>query len=118
MHKLLAAALVAAAFATPAHAGNQDFVILNKTGFPIEQVYVSASAKDEWEEDVLGRDILPAGERTKISFSSDENACLWDLKVVYQDGESAEWQGINLCEFSIVALSYYRKTGETSAETE
>jgi hypothetical protein len=118
MHKLLAAALLAAAFATPAQAGQQDFVILNKTGYPIEEVYVSASSKDEWEEDVLGRDILPAGERTKISFSSDENACLWDLKVVYEDGEAAEWQGVNLCEISVVALSYNRKTGETWAEAE
>jgi hypothetical protein len=118
MHKFLAAALLAAAFVTPAHAGQQDFVILNKTGYPIEQVYISASSKDDWEEDVLGRDILAAGERTKISFSSDEDACLWDLRVVYEDGEAAEWDGVDLCEISVVALSYNRKTGETSAETE
>ena len=118
MKKLLVAALLAGAFASPAAAGTQDFTILNNTGYPIEQVYVSASAKDEWEEDVLGRDTLPAGDRTKISFDRDEDACLWDLKVVYADEQSAEWQGLNLCELSVVALSYDRKTGETSAETE
>ena len=118
MKKLALAALAAAAFASPAAAGTQDFTILNNTGYPIERVYVSSSAKDEWEEDVLGRDVLPAGERTKIRFSRNEDACLWDLKVVYADEESAEWQGINLCEVSVVALSYDRKTGQTSAETE
>ena len=118
MKKLVLAAFAAAALATPAAAGTQDFTVLNNTGYPIEEVYVSASAKDEWEEDVLGRDTLPEGERTKIRFSSDEEACLWDLKVVYSDEETAEWQGINLCEVSVVALSYDRKSGRTWAETE
>lgn len=118
MKKLIIAALLFGCLASPAAAGNQDFTILNNTGFPIAQVFVSASAKEDWEEDVLGEDILPEGERTRIRFSSDENACLWDLKVVYADEESSEWQGINLCETSVVALSYDRKTGQTWAHTE
>jgi hypothetical protein len=117
MKKLVIAALLAAA-ASPAAAGSQDFTILNNTGYPIERVYVSASTKDNWEEDVLGEDVLPEGERTKIRFANDEDACLWDLKVVYADEESAEWQGLNLCETAVVALSYDRKTGRTWAETE
>jgi hypothetical protein len=117
MKKILAAALLALG-AAPASAGTQDFTILNNTGYPIERVYVSASAKDEWEEDVLGEDILPDGERTKIRFANEEDACLWDLKVVYSDEESAEWQGINLCKVALVALSYDRKSGRTWAETE
>lgn len=104
--------------AAPAAAGEQDFTILNKTGLPIERIYVSASAKEAWEEDVLGENVLPDGERTKIRFSRDEDACLWDLKVVYSNEEGAAWQGINLCKVSVVALSYDRETGETSAEAE
>jgi hypothetical protein len=119
MKKLAIGAILSAAFAAaPAIAGTQDFTILNNTGYPIEEVYVSASSKDEWEEDVLGRDTLPADERTKIRFDRDEEACLWDLKVVYEDGESSEWQGINLCEVAVVSLSYDRKSGKTWAETE
>ena len=118
MRMLLAAALLTGFVHSPVAAGTQNFTILNNTGYPIERVYVSASAKDDWEEDVLGRDTLPDGERTNIRFDRDEEACLWDLKVVYEDEESAEWQGINLCKVSVVALSYDRKTGETSAETE
>lgn len=117
--KLAVAAILSAAFAAaPALAGTQDFTILNNTGYQIDQVYVSASSKDEWEEDVLGRDTLPDDERTRIRFDRDEEACLWDLKVVYQDGESSEWQGINLCKVSVVSLSYDRKSGNTWAETE
>ncbi len=119
MKKLaLAATLLSSILAAPASAATQDFTILNNTGYPIERVYVSASTKEDWEEDVLGKDILPEGDRTKIRFNSDEDACLWDLKVVYADEESAEWQGINLCEVSVVSLSYDRKSGRTWAETE
>ena len=103
-------------FASPALARDQDFVLLNQTGYTIEQVYVSASSEDRWEEDVLGRDTLPAGERTKIEFVRNEKACLWDLKVVYDDAETAEWEGVNLCEVSVVKLSY--KGGNTYAETD
>jgi hypothetical protein len=111
-------AALAACFSSPAAAARQDFVLVNNTGYPIEQVYVSASAKEEWEEDVLGRDVLPAGGRTTIHFPKREDACLWDLKVVYTDGETAEWQALNLCTISVVALSYDRNTGDTWAETE
>jgi hypothetical protein len=117
MKKFVIAALLALGSA-PASAGTQDFTILNNTGYPIERLYVSASAKEEWEEDVLGEDVLPEGERTRIRFANDEEACLWDLKVVYSDEESAEWQGINLCEVAVVSLSYDRKSGRTWAETE
>ena len=39
-----------------------------------------------------------------------------DFKVVYSDKETAEWSGVNLCEVSVVTLSY--KNGDTYAETE
>lgn len=119
MKKLvLTAVLLASALAAPAYAGTQDFTVLNATGYPINELYVAASSKDEWEEDVLGRDTLPDAERTKISFDSDETACLWDIKVKYEDGETAEWQGVNLCEISVVKLSYDHDSGRTWAEAE
>ena len=115
MKKIMLAALLAFG-AAPVSAGTQDFTILNNTGYPIEQVYVSSSSKDQWEEDVLGEDILEEGARAKVRFSNNEDDCLWDLKVVYTDQETAEWQGINLCEVSVVALSYDRESGRTWAE--
>lgn len=111
------AAFVAAAFAAPAAAATQDFTIINGTGKTIAQVFVSASAKDGWEEDVLGEDVLPSGERTKIRFSSDEDACLWDVRVAYRNGDTADWHGIDLCKVSVVKLSE-DEDGDTYAETE
>jgi hypothetical protein len=117
-YALAAAAILLAGIAAPALAGTQDFTVLNKTGHPISELYVSASAKDNWEEDVLGRDILADGDRTTIRFAGDESSCLWDIKVIYSDGEDASWQGVNLCKVSVVSLSYDADTGKTMAETD
>lgn len=110
---------VAALLSMPVAAGDQDFVLINGTGYVISEVYVSPVKAGDWEEDVLGRDVLGVDDRTEIRFSRDTDACRWDLKVVYEDdGSSAEWGNLNLCEISAVTLRYSRKTGETSAYTE
>lgn len=118
MQKILVAILCCLGLATAAIAGRQDFVIVNNTGYTIEQVYVSPTSAADWQEDVLGRDILEAGNRVTIHFDRSEDACLWDLMAVYSDGERAEWQGFNLCEVSVIVLHYDERTGETSAEYE
>lgn len=113
-----AAALIGCAFAAPAAVGKQDFVLLNNTGYTIQEVYVSPSRASSWEEDVLGNDVLEHGGRTRISFDRSHDTCIWDLKAVYEDGETAEWQGFNLCEVSVIAISYDEDTGRTTAEYE
>ncbi len=114
---VLAAALLSLA-AVPAAAGQQDFSLKNKTGYTIEKVYVSAASTDDWEEDVLGADVLSDGDAVEISFDRTETACKYDLKVVYDDQEEAVWAGLDLCTISDVEISYNRKTGETWATTE
>lgn len=115
-----AAGLVLATLAAaPALAeGRQNFTLINKTGYTIAEVYVSPTKSDSWEEDVMGRDVLGHGERVDIVFSRKEKACKWDLMVVYDDEETAEWHGFDLCAVSVIAISYNRKTGETWAEYE
>ena len=117
--RLAIGALLAATMLLPVAAGaqgRQDFTIHNKTGYTISEVYVSASKTNDWEEDVLGRDVLNNGERVEISFPRGEKACKHDLKVVYDDGEEAEWEGFDLCEVSTIGLRYNRNTGDTWAD--
>ena len=119
--KIVGGALLALVLLTPAAAGaqgRQDFVLLNNTGYTITEVYVSPSKSDDWEEDILGWDTLEDGDRVTIEFPRDQDACLHDLKVLYVDGDDAEWSGIDLCETSVIGLRYNRKTGETWADQE
>lgn len=115
----LASALLLAASTSAALAGSkQDFDLVNKTGYTIDEVYVAPSSSDDWEEDVLGDGVLANGKTTHIRFKRAGNTCKWDLKVVYTDKETAEWEEFDLCTTSKIIIHYDRKSGETSAEYE
>ena len=103
--------LVATAYA---RAGKQDFILHNRTGVEIHEVYVSPHTANEWEEDVLGKDTLADGDSVKITFEDREKHAHWDLKVVDGKGNSIEWEDLNLVEISEVTLHY--KDGKAWAD--
>jgi len=97
-------------------AGKQDFTLVNATSVEIHEVYVSPHNSNDWEEDVLGRDTLPAGANVHITFDRAEAAALWDLKVVDKDGNSIEWENLDLLKISKLTLHY--KDGRAWADVE
>lgn len=109
---------IALGTAGSAFAGKQDFNLLNDTGYPIKHVYVAPSSSDDWEEDVLGRDILNDGESVELTFSRKETTCKWDMKVIYTDGDVSTWSGLNLCSISKVTLKWNKSSGVTRAIVE
>jgi hypothetical protein len=96
--------------------GKQDFTLVNQTGVEIHELYVSPHKSNDWEEDVLGQDTLPSGDSVTIHFSPKERAKLWDLKIVDKEGNSIEWESLNLLEISKVTLHY--KDGKAWADIE
>lgn len=108
-----ALALVLTATAV-ARNGQQDFTLHNETGVEIHELYVSPTTTDDWEEDILGVDTLPAGDSVKITFDDREKRSKWDLKVVDSKGNSIEWEALNLIEISEVTLHY--KDGKAWAD--
>lgn len=119
MNKLLKLAAPAALLfaAAPAYSvGIQDFDLVNATGYTIAEVYVAPSSSDEWEEDVMGRDMLENGETVRIEFAPRQKICDYDIKVVWDDGDEAFWEGFDLCTVSEVTL--YWDNGRAWAEYE
>ena len=86
--------------------GLQDFTLINATGIDIYHVYVSSADSDEWEEDVMGRDVLEDGEQVDISFDGDEDQELWDIKIDDSDGNEIFWRGFNLAAISEITLHW------------
>jgi hypothetical protein len=103
---------------TAAYAGKQDFNLVNNTGYQVDKVYVSSVGAKSWEEDILGRDTLNDGESVAISFEKGERGCKYDLKVIYQDADEAEWHDIDLCEISTVHIHWDKAAGTTTATAE
>lgn len=102
----------------PAQAqSRQDFLLVNRTGYDISEVYISPSKADDWEEDILGSDdSLDDGAQKEIRFKRVGKTCMWDLKVVYDDDDSsAVWHDIDLCKVSKITIRYNRKSDTTSA---
>lgn len=97
-------AVLALAAGVAAHQGKQDFVLVNKAGLVIAELYVAPSESDEWEEDVLGKDVLNQGESVTITFDKRAKACVYDIKTVDEDGDSVEWTGIDLCKAREVTI--------------
>jgi hypothetical protein len=97
-------------------AGDQDFTLINQTGYEIDRVYVSAASTSDWEEDILGQDSLGDGEHVNIRFSRGTKGCKFDLKVVYtEDDSEAVWDDIDLCTVESVTIHWNKKSGETTA---
>ena len=100
--------LSATALSTPivAQQSKLDFTLLNRTGVVITELYVSVDEADDWEEDVLGRDVLKHGESLDITFQRSEKSCDWDLKIKDEDGDEIEWDSLDLCAASHITLLY------------
>jgi len=86
-----------------ARAGTQDFTLVNASGVDIYSLFISETGNDNWEEDILGVDVLLDGERLQIEFAG-HTACLWDMMVTDEEDEALVWQALNLCESSVVVL--------------
>ena len=107
------------AFAPVAHAGDQDFTLVNRTGYQIDDLYVAPSASNNWGREIMGQgNVLEDGDSYDVSFARSSRACKFDLRVKYHDGAEATWQTLDFCQISKVSLYYDRKAQTTRARTE
>ncbi len=100
---LLACILLLATFSS-SYAGKQDFLLINKTGIDIQEVYIAPHSSEEWQDDVMGKAMLVNGKSVKINFERQTKTKLWDLKVVDKDGKATVWKNLDLLEISKVTL--------------
>lgn len=99
-------AVVAALWAIPAFADPRDFNVANNTSIVLTHVYVSPSDTSNWGDDILGRDVLDVGENVDVTFRKfDGTTCLYDVKVVGQQGQSGVLYKVDLCSINTVTFS-------------
>lgn len=121
--KLRTLSIVTAIFGTilaapAALAGDADFMVVNKTGYPIRSIHIAPAKSDDWGQDRLGNGILENNKARLIKFSNKAK-CKQALNVTFDDdGAEVEWEEFNLCEINKITLKYNRKTGDVSADEE
>ena len=98
-----------------AFANDADFVLRNKTGYQIDEVYVAASASKNWGKDIMGSGALGDGEKVTIVFPNRNGVCSFDIQVKYSDGDTAAWSEVDLCKYETITLFWDKKNQVTKA---
>lgn len=91
--------------ATPARADDRDFKLVNSSGQTVQELYVSSVELEDWEEDVLGENVLESGDQVSISFDPEvAGQCQYDILVVTENKAEVEVRDVNLCQQKIVVF--------------
>ncbi len=103
----VAAALMVA---TPALADDWDFVLTNNSGKSIKTIEISATGANSWVANKVDPEykkdaLLKNSAKMTVHFDKGEG-CKYDVKATFEDGTSAIWSGINVCDNAYVTIRY------------
>ena len=85
---------------------NRRVRIHNNTGWTMLRFYASDSRVTSWEEDMLGRDTLAAGNSIMMNIDDGSSACLYDFKAEFTNGQVLTRFNVNVCQ---IADYYYTR---------
>jgi FlaG/FlaF family flagellin (archaellin) len=93
----LATALFAATIGS-AVAMERKVQINNQTSYTIVEFYASNTGTNDWQEDILGSDVLPSGSSVNINIDDGSGYCKYDFLAVFDDGDQLVSADNNVCE--------------------
>lgn len=85
-----------------AAAGIQDFTVRNNGSTTVFYIYVSPDYSDDWEEDVLGDDVLMPKSQIGITMTGYGKHCMFDIKVEDENGYYVEYMDVDLCSVTYI----------------
>ena len=99
------AALALLAMPATAQAEDLTFTLTNASSFNIANFYTSPANVDDWQEDVLGEDVMTAGTQADVTIADGSDQCVYDMKFVFDDGSEFVREEIDLCSLGEYTLS-------------
>jgi hypothetical protein len=85
---------------------NRRVRIHNNTGWVMLRFYASNTSRSDWEEDILGDDVLANNASIVMNIDDGTGACLFDFKAEFTNGQELVRNNINVCE---IADYYYTR---------
>jgi len=87
LHMLAAALLAVAGTACVGSASAEDlvFTLKNGTDSVMTRFYTSPVNVGDWEEDVLGRDVLNPGESVRVTIADGRDVCKYDMRFEFTE---------------------------------
>jgi hypothetical protein len=101
--------------AAPAMAEDWDFILVNNTGKTIKTVEISPGGAGTWVankiDTELTKEVKSVKPNGKMTVHFDKGSgCKYDLKATFDDGSSAVWSAINVCDNAYVTVNYANGT--------
>ena len=81
------------------------FTLHNESSYVVVEVYASPNDVEDWEEDILGQDVLGSEESVRITIADAREQCEYDLRFVFEDGDVLERPSVDLCETNSYTLT-------------
>ena len=75
--------------------------INNQTSYTIVEFYVSNTGTSDWQEDILGSDVLPSGSSVMINIDDGSGYCKYDFLAIFDDGDELVSADNNVCELAM-----------------
>lgn len=94
------AAIAALAFAVSASAQTTEpvtFYIENATDHAMMALHLSTPSTNSWEEDILGVDVVEAGDTVEVTIDDNLEDCEYDLRADFSDGVYIDVRGVDFC---------------------
>jgi hypothetical protein len=88
----------------------RQVMLVNRSGRPIQQVFISPCAADQWGDDRLGEGSISTGAARSIGY---RGPCTADLRVVFDNRAAEERRGLDLCATPSLVI----EPGWTTADT-
>ncbi|SEQ00194.1 hypothetical protein SAMN05428969_1488 [Devosia sp. YR412] len=103
IQSIAAITLAAAVFAltnSAAMALDRKVQINNQTSYTIVEFYASNTGTADWQEDILGSEVLPSGSSAMVNIDDGSGYCKFDFLAVFEDGDSVVSADNNVCELA------------------
>ncbi|WP_137151413.1 hypothetical protein [Devosia sp. FKR38] len=93
-------ALALISVVSTASALDRTVSVNNLTGSVMTEFYASNTGTGDWQEDILGDQVVGAGETATINIDDGSGYCKFDFKAVFDDGTEVIAPDNNVCELT------------------
>lgn len=101
---LALAAPVLVAVAVPAMADDVQYELVNQTGLTVMEFYTSPASQEQWGDDILGAQVIAAGDSGTVTIADGSDQCSYDLLFVFEDGQEFQ-DSANVCDMASYTLT-------------
>lgn len=82
-----------------------SFKLFNNTSHSVVSFWASPARVTKWEENILQRKSLAAGNEINVNMTDNRPDCIYDFKFKFSDGDELTRKTINVCKLGRYTLN-------------